>query len=103
MTVLEEAAKIIWGERRDTYGPAENSFERIARGWSVILGQELTAEQVALCMIWLKIARELVVPKRDNLVDICGYAALLEVIHNEKASMRAAIDERLDSDATCTR
>lgn len=56
------------------YGPAENSFDRIAAGWRVILGIDtISPYQVALCMAWLKIARESYQHKDDNLRDLLGY------------------------------
>lgn len=79
-SVLQEAEEIINGERRDAYGPAEESFQRIATMWSVILKREVTSHQVALCMIAFKICREINKPKRDNLVDIAGYTALAEKV-----------------------
>jgi hypothetical protein len=36
--------------------------------------------QVALCLIQLKVAREVHAPKRDNLVDIAGYARVMEML-----------------------
>jgi hypothetical protein len=39
----------------------------------VILEKEISPEQVALCMVTLKVAREVFSPKRDNLVDAIGY------------------------------
>lgn len=78
MTVLQEAQKIIHGPRRNSYGPARKSFERVARLWSEVLDKPVTPEQVALCMVMLKVARELNKPGRDNKVDICGYVALME-------------------------
>jgi hypothetical protein len=68
-----EAINIVNGPRRKTYGHPYNNFKNTADLWSPILGIEVTPEQVALCMVQLKIARELHVPTRDNLVDAIGY------------------------------
>ena len=87
-TVLEEAGEIIAGERREAYGPARRSFERIAAGWSVLLGVEVSVEQVAHCMIWLKLCRETNKPGRDNRVDICGYVALLDTLVMKECGAR---------------
>ena len=76
--ILEEAARLIGsdGDRERDYGtPAEN-FGRIAAGWSVILDQDVSAEQVALCMAWLKIARLVNGPHEDSYVDAAAYMAL---------------------------
>ncbi len=76
-TILEEAQEIISGPRRESYGSVEASFTRIANLWTPIVGIRVTPQQVALCMIQLKVAREANSHSRDNLVDISGYAALL--------------------------
>lgn len=81
-SVAEEAQRIVTGSRRETYGPVMESFERIAKKWSVTLGTPVTAKQVSLCMIDLKTCRELGKAHRDNWVDICGYAILGEQLSN---------------------
>ena len=78
MTILEEAQQIIDGPRRDSYGPVDLSFAQIAAIWTIILGHQVTPQQVALCMIGLKLQREGNAHSRDNLIDIAGYTLLLE-------------------------
>lgn len=75
-SILTEAEAIINGPRRDAYGPVEESFGKIAEGWSVVFGVKVTPRQVAHAMIWLKVCRDLNKSGRDNLVDIAGYAGL---------------------------
>lgn len=72
-SMLDEAKKLVRGDRQRDYQPPAINFDRIIRGWSVIFGQEVTVEQMTLAMIWLKMAREVGTPKRDNWVDIAGY------------------------------
>lgn len=79
-SVLEEANRIINGPRREAYGPAKESFDRIAAVWSAIIGTEITAKDVALCMIGLKCIRHTHGEGRDDLVDIAGYAGLAELL-----------------------
>lgn len=81
--VLQEADRLINGEKRDAYGAVRDSFEMIAHGWGPIIGTRVTAEQVALCMIWLKMMREVNRHHRDNIVDIGGYAGLLGKLTEE--------------------
>ena len=80
--ILETASKIINGPRRDAYGSAKESFGRIAAGWSALLEtklkQPITARDVALLMVVFKAHRDANKAGVDNLVDICGYAALAE-------------------------
>ena len=56
-------------------------FARIAQIWSAILDITVSAEQVGLCMIGVKISRETHQHKSDNLVDIAGYAQTLAMVH----------------------
>lgn len=77
-SVLQEAERIINGQRHDDYGDVRESFERIGKLWAPLLGVDVTAEQVALCMIQLKVARALNKYQRDSIVDIAGYAGCLE-------------------------
>lgn len=88
--ILAEADKIIHGERNEQYGKAEDAFDNIADLWNVYIGQQwqnddgvklgycyqLNAHDVAIMMILLKIARTQGTKKKDNYVDIAGYAAL---------------------------
>lgn len=81
-STLQEAERIINGPRRASYGPAIESFKRIATVWNVTLYKNLktpiTGHQVALCMIGLKLCREVNSPARDNRVDINGYTELAD-------------------------
>lgn len=85
MSVLTEAEQIINGERRDDYGSPLASFTMIAQGWSMVLGIDVTPEQVALCMVQLKVARWVNGQQHDSLVDICGYVGCIELMEKEQA------------------
>lgn len=75
--ILETAGQLINGERRQTYGDAQESFDRIASLWSIILGTNVSAADVARCMVAMKLARLSGSDEhRDSWVDIAGYAAL---------------------------
>ena len=73
---LREAAKIISGDRNKQYGSPEDNFERTAEIWSVILGIEISNEDVAMMMVGLKVARYASKSgfQPDTWVDIAGYA-----------------------------
>lgn len=74
---LDKAEELINGQRAQDYGDARDNHQRIADIWSVILGQQITPEQVCACMIGLKLARLANDMKQDDTwVDIAGYAAL---------------------------
>jgi hypothetical protein len=68
-------------ERGKAYGHPRPNHERIARLWSVILGVEVTPEQVALCMVQVKVSRLVQTPDHaDSIDDIAGYAEVLRQI-----------------------
>jgi len=83
-TVLSEAASATSGPRQRDYDHPTPNHDRIARLWNAYHNcrkfpdDQLDGQDVARMMILLKIARDVFTPKRDNLVDICGYARCLE-------------------------
>ena len=81
-TILQEAQRIVYNDRSESYGHPSINFKRIADLWSVIFEHPVTPEQVAWAMIATKMARDMQVKKRDNLVDTAGYAATLERMGN---------------------
>ena len=78
LEILEEAARLIGrdGDRERDYGTPQENFRRIAAGWSVLLEKDVSAEQVALCMAWLKLARLVHGPHLDSYIDSAAYMAL---------------------------
>ncbi len=48
---LREAAKIIAGDRDAQYGGPEENFTRIAKVWSMILGVDISTEDVAMTSV----------------------------------------------------
>jgi hypothetical protein len=75
--ILEETAEVM-AARRAAYGSAAAIMSAIAARWSLTLGMPITAAQVTLCMIDLKLARLVHDPTyRDGVIDVIGYAALL--------------------------
>ena len=62
------------GARQATYGHPRDDFRRTAKIWSGILGTEVTAQDVALCMVGLKMSRLKSTPDhKDSVVDAAGY------------------------------
>ena len=83
LSVLEEAHKIIYGDREKTYGKPSKNLDTIAKMWSAYLTavgeRDLNPKDVATMMVLLKAARLANdQTHRDSVVDICGYAALIE-------------------------
>ena len=78
--LLHEAARIV-SERRVAYGDPASSMTAIAARWSVTLGTPVSAAQVVLCMIDLKLARLAHDPAhQDSILDVAGYAAVLQEV-----------------------
>jgi hypothetical protein len=78
--VCEEALRIQGGDRQQDYGSPTKNFQDIADMWTNYLEitngtmPQIHARDVAQMMILMKIARNCHKPKRDNWVDIAGYA-----------------------------
>jgi|TARA_R100000479_G_scaffold145545_1_gene80990 hypothetical protein len=75
--ILEEAERLVNGNRAKDYGDAYENHDRIAKMWSVLLGKEVTVRQVYQCMVAVKLCRLIETPDHeDSWIDICGYGAL---------------------------
>lgn len=83
-SILAEAAAVVHGDRRKDYGTPLENHTRTAKLWSAYLGVDVTAEDVCMLNALQKISRQKHAPKRDNLVDLAGYAANVEIIENER-------------------
>lgn len=82
--VLDAARDAVMRSRNNTYGPPNQDFSRTAailnamgfRFHTVNTQLFISADQVALIMIALKMSRSVWAPEHmDNWVDIAGYAA----------------------------
>jgi hypothetical protein len=87
MNILKEAEDIIYGDREQTYGRPDKNLNAIAALWNAYLEtterEFISSHDVCMMMILLKTARQGNAFKRDNLVDICGYAALSDRLEND--------------------
>ena len=82
--ILATADEIVNGVRNEAYGNPEDNFSRIANFWSTYLKTDITAHDVAIMMILLKVARtQSGTGSMDNYVDIAGYAACAGEIYNK--------------------
>jgi hypothetical protein len=85
-----EARRLVYGERAQTYGHPRGDFDRIAGIWAAILGVPVSAEQVAIMMAGLKLARLADSPKhRDSQVDTIGYILCLARVQEDPAEIAA--------------
>lgn len=88
--ILEEAARITSGDRNKFYGHPLDNHGLTAELWALWLERKygcrlpLTAEDVCWLNSLQKHSREANAPKRDNMVDVCGYMRNLEMIGEER-------------------
>jgi len=89
-SLLDEARRITTADRQQDYGHPSQDFTRTAMLWTGILagrlrdGQHITPMDVPLCMIAVKLARQAHRHKRDNLVDIAGYARTAAMVAGDE-------------------
>ena len=84
-SILEEALRIRSGERNVDYGDAVENFERIADIVAAISGVCIPPDLCCLVHIATKLSRERHNHKEDNLIDLCGYADILNRIRAKYA------------------
>lgn len=81
MNILEEANLIVnlrSDEKERMYGPFDEGMERAAKIASGCTGKDLSAEDMYMCLIALKLSRESYNHKRDNLMDAAAYLGALD-------------------------
>lgn len=80
-SILLEADLIVNGSRKSDYGYTE-SFTKIAQIASLVANKEFTPQDVCKILLAVKLVRESYRHKRDNLVDLAGYAELLNSLED---------------------
>lgn len=91
--IADYAVSLVSGDRQNDYGHPLDDFTRAGKIWEAILGVPVSAEQVALCMVGVKIAREVNRQKLDNAVDGIGYFLTLTMVQQERAEREASNSE----------
>lgn len=84
--ILHEADARVSLTAQPEYGDPRINLARIAVGWSELLGVDVRPDQVAACMIWLKLARLSHAYKRDSVVDVAGYARCMEIVCEQSSN-----------------
>lgn len=90
-SILIEAQGLVHGDRNVDYGHPIDDFSRTAAIWTALLGNKLkpgekiAPEEVGLCMVGVKLSRQINKPKRDNLVDGAGYFETVNMVLDEAA------------------
>jgi len=102
-SILIEAEDVVNGREQATnrkYGAPEIVFERYAKIFDLIAPDEvftsqgkLTALGVAYVLKCIKLGREKVAHKRDNLVDDCGYTEIIAKIRRHIENNQAQVHQ----------
>ena len=79
--ILEEAKKLVKGDRQEEYGDKLKNHENIAALWSTFLRKEIPPRDVAMCMALVKVARLMHAHKEDSYIDLAAYAAIAAEIN----------------------
>ena len=87
-SILSEAEEIVNGSRHSDYGDAKESFSRVAAIASVMTGKELSPEDCCAVLMAVKLVRESFAHKRDNLVDLCGYAHIMNELNENESEKK---------------
>lgn len=102
-SMLASAEDLINGQREKDYGTKLQNFSQIAMLWQGTLatklapGQAITPEDVALCMIQVKIARLAKSPDHaDSLLDVAGYAGCMSLLQSERAAGKELLGATID-------
>lgn len=86
MSLLQKAHQIVHErseEKERQYGPFEESMEKAACIATDILNKEITASDLCMCLVALKMARESYSHKEDNILDSLAYLEMYNQIKNK--------------------
>jgi len=78
--VLAEATRIVFGGRREQYGHPYPHHATVAHLWNTYFGWPVRPGDVSLAWMLDKLVRHRHRPRRDNIVDIAGYAQVHELV-----------------------
>ncbi|MDL2224666.1 DUF6378 domain-containing protein [Eubacteriales bacterium OttesenSCG-928-M02] len=91
---LNAARECVCGARQDEYGDAQRNFDAIAEIWGWYTGYYFDAQDVAIMMAGMKLARlKTGEPKEDSFVDAIGYLALAGELASREAMIVEAAEE----------
>lgn len=103
-SILQEAHRLTHGDRNKDYGHPLDDYTRTAALASALLAHKLkeplTADEMAMVMICVKLSRQVHRPKRDNMVDAAGYAWVAQECVDETERRRVVSTEHCWYDPT---
>jgi DNA-binding protein H-NS len=86
MNILQKAQQIVFErkeEKERMYGSFSEGMKRASAIATAATGKDITAEDMYICMIALKLSRQSYNHKEDNLLDAIAYMAALNNHINE--------------------
>jgi hypothetical protein len=91
-TICEEAVRLVAGARGSDYGHPLDNHSTTAELFNAYLHRKygtfvyglLDADDVCWFNILQKCSRDANAPKRDNLVDVAGYAENIQIVRDER-------------------
>lgn len=94
----DEKIEELIDERMQVYGDPVETFPRVAEIWSGILGHQVTATDVTLCMMGYKMLRtQLMSDYSDNSDDIVGYYEIFRrIVGDDMVHARSVEDYLLE-------
>lgn len=88
VSILQIAEFLTNKERRAVYGHPLDDYTRTAGMFNAAfahkLKEPLTPEDLMVVMILVKVSRQVNAPKRDNVIDIAGYANCIDLAAAER-------------------
>jgi hypothetical protein len=82
---FKELDTIVNTDRSADYGDSNVAAAKIVNMFNMLVGDKpLSHDSFYMLMIIMKLVREQHKHKRDNCIDICGYAYLLNVAKGDK-------------------
>jgi len=91
-TILQEAQRLVHGNRGSDYGHPIDDYTRTGRMWGAILGiPDIDPRICCLMMAAMKVSREVNKHKRDNLTDLAGYAECADMVAERQGSAIAGV------------
>lgn len=99
-SALEEAQAIVYGRGEADYGHPYDDYVRTSRLWEAFLGLKegtIGPRRAAVMMVLVKCSREAHRPKRDNRVDIAGYAECVDRIDQREKELHEKLSHGLSA------
>ena len=92
--ILNDAKKLIGGNRQKDYGDKLTNHQNIAALWSIFLQKKIMPHDVAVCMALVKVARLMHQHKKDSYLDLAAYAAIAGEIETRTNKKNISLKEK---------